>query len=58
MARVRIKGRANYDGAVGKSFDVIVEASGDLVMSSTQINAVRAQHPDWTAIICDSCTKL
>lgn len=58
MARVRIKGRANYDGAIGKSFDVIVEASGDLVMSSTQINAILAQHPNWTGICCDSWTEV
>ena len=27
MPRLRIKGRANYDGIVGKSFDVVVEVS-------------------------------
>ena len=36
MPRLRIKGRANYDGIVGKSFDVVVEVS-DTVGSSKKI---------------------
>ena len=57
MPRLRIKGRANYDGIVGKSFDVVVEVS-DTVGSSKQIEAIRAQHPNWTAICCDSWTEV
>ena len=57
MPRVRIKGRANYDGIVGKSFDVVVEVS-DTSLSSKKIEAIRAQHPNWTAICCDSWTEV
>lgn len=57
MPRLRIKGRANYDGAVGKSFDVIVEVS-DTVGSSKKIEAILAQHPNWTGICCDSWTEV
>lgn len=56
MPRLRIKGRANYDGVVGKSFDV-VEVS-DTVGSSKKIEAIRALHPNWTAICCDSWTEV
>ena len=57
MPRLRIKGRANYDGIVGKSFDVVVECS-DTVGSSKKIEAIRALHPNWTAICCDSWTEV
>ncbi|WP_297220584.1 hypothetical protein [uncultured Prevotella sp.] len=57
MPRLRIKGRANYDGIVGKSFDVVVEVS-DTSLSSKKIEAIRAQHPNWTAICCDSWTEV
>lgn len=36
MPRLRIKGHANYDGIVGKSFDVVVEVS-DTVGSSKKL---------------------
>ena len=57
MPRLRIKGRANYDGIVGNSFDVVVEVS-DTVGSSKKIEAIRALHPNWTAISCDSWTEV
>lgn len=57
MPRLRIKGRANYDGIVGKSFDVVVEVS-DTSLSSKKNEAIRAQHPNWTAICCDSWTEV
>ena len=57
MPRLRIKGRANYDGIVGKSFDVVVEVS-DTSLSSKKIEAIRAMHPNWTAICCDSWTEV
>ena len=57
MPLLRIKGRANYDGIVGKSFDVVVEVS-DTSLSSKKIEAIRAQHPNWTAICCDSWTEV
>ena len=57
MPRLRIKGRANYDGVVGNSFDVVVEVS-DTVGSSKKIEAIRALHPNWTAICCDSWTEV
>ena len=57
MPRLRIKGHANYDGVVGKNFDVVVEVS-DTVGSSKKIEAIRALHPNWTAICCDSWTEV
>ncbi len=60
MARVRVKGRANYDGAVQKSFDVIVETSGDLTnfWSTTCKNAILSRYPSWSVINCDTYEKL
>lgn len=57
MPRLRIKGRANYDGVVGKSFEVIVDVFS-AVGSQYKIEAILAQHPDWTGICCDSWTEV
>lgn len=57
MPRLRIKGHANYDGIVGKHFDVVVEVS-NTVGSSYKIEAIRALHPNWTAICCDSWSEV
>lgn len=60
MALVRVKGHANYDGAVQKSFDVIVETSESLTnfWSSKCKNAILSRYPSWSAINCDSYEEL
>lgn len=57
MPRLRIKGRANYDGVVGKKFDVVVDVFST-TGSQYQIEAILAQHPNWTGICCDSWTEV
>lgn len=56
MALVRVKGHANYDGAVHKNFDVIVEISESLTnyWSSKCEKAILSRYPSWSAINCDS----
>lgn len=57
MPRLRIKGRANYDGVVGKKFDVVVDVFST-TGSQYKIEAILAQHPNWTGICCDSWTEV
>lgn len=60
MAQFKLKGRATINGAVGKSFEVIVSSddSNFSSFSSRQAAAVQAIHPDWKSINVDYCTKL
>lgn len=59
MALWRIKGKANYAGACGKSFDVTVESFEDISVGSwKKEKAILAKYPDWTGICCFSWEKL
>lgn len=62
MARVRVVGKANYDGAVGKSFDVIVEISEPQYLSNgwgTKCReAILAKYPSWSSVICENYNVL
>lgn len=55
MAYYTLKGRANYDGAVGRRFEVTVESndSNFTTYSKKMEDAVKALHPDWTSIIVE-----